>query len=87
MLVIVCLMIGGVLTGRLTQRRDMKFIRKGIFAAILLLLFLLGLQVGHNRQIMDNLGIIGVDAVLITLGAVGGSVGCAWLVYKFCFSK
>lgn len=25
--------------------------------------------------------------ILITLGAVGGSVVCAWMVYKFYFSK
>lgn len=87
MLIIICLMVGGIVLGRLTQVGHPGMIRKGIFGAILILLFLLGLAVGHNRQIMDNLGTIGVDALLITLGAVGGSLVCAWAVYKFYFSK
>ncbi|MCM1031105.1 MAG: lysine exporter LysO family protein [Oscillibacter sp.] len=87
MLIILCLMAGGILLGRLTRAGRPEFIRKGIFGAILVLLFLLGVSVGHNRQIMDNLGTIGVDALLITLGAVGGSVVCAWGIYKFYFSK
>ncbi len=87
MLSIICLMVGGIVLGRLTQAGHSGVIRKGIFWAILVLLFLLGLAVGHNRQIMDNLGTIGADALLITLGAVGGSVVCAWMVYKFYFSK
>ncbi len=87
MLVIIGLMVGGILLGRLVQAGDAKLVRNGIFRAILVLLFLLGLVVGHNRQIMDNLGTMGVEALLITLGAVGGTVGCAWMVYKFYFSK
>ena len=87
MLIIICLMVGGIMLGRLTQAGHPGVIRKGMFWAILVLLFLLGLAVGHNRQIMDNLGTIGADALLITLGAVGGSVVCAWMVYKFYFSK
>lgn len=80
-------MVGGILLGRLSRAGRPEFIRKGIFWAILVLLFLLGVSVGHNRQIMDNLGTIGADALLITLGAVGGSVVCAWMVYKFYFFK
>lgn len=87
MLIIICLMAGGILLGRLTQAGRPGIIRKGIFGAILFLLFLLGIAVGHNRQVMDNLGAIGGEALLIAAGAVGGSVVCAWAVYKFYFSK
>lgn len=80
-------MVGGILWGRFLPQGNKKLVQNGITVAILLLLFLLGMSVGHNRQIMDNLGTIGLEAGLITLGAVGGSVVCAWLVYRLYFSK
>lgn len=80
-------MLGGILLGRFLPQGNKKWVQNGITVAILLLLFLLGMSVGHNRQIMDNLCTIGFEAGLITLGAVGGSVVCAWLVYRLYFSK
>lgn len=87
MLIVIGLMVSGIVLGYLLREKNLKFIQKLITCAIFALLFLLGLSVGTNGQIMDNLGTIGLDALLITLGAVAGSVFCAWMVYKFYFSK
>jgi len=53
--------------------------------AIFLLLFLLGIGVGTNDKIINNLHSIGLQALILTLGAILGSLICAYLAYKFFF--
>ena len=59
--------------------------QKLINYAIFLLLFLLGITIGANEDVMNNLDSIGLEALLITLAAIAGSVLCAWGVYRFFF--
>ena len=87
MLIVIGLMVSGILLGYLFREKNLKFVQKLITLAIFALLFLLGLGVGTNDQIMDNLDTIGLDALVITFGAIVGSVLCAWGIYKFYFSK
>lgn len=87
MLIVIGLMVSGILLGYIFRQKNLKIVQHLITYAIFALLFLLGISVGTNRDIMDNLGTIGVDALVITIGAVGGSVLCAWGIYKYYFSK
>ncbi|WP_298613859.1 LysO family transporter [uncultured Odoribacter sp.] len=87
MLIVIGLMVSGIILGYLFRERNLKFVQKLITWAIFILLFLLGISVGVNDQIMDHLDTIGMDALLITFGAVTGSILCAWGIYKFYFSK
>lgn len=87
MLIIIGLMVSGILLGYIFRRKNLKVVQSLITYAIFALLFLLGLSVGTNHHIMNNLGTIGLDALLITFGAVAGSIFCAWGVYKYYFSK
>lgn len=86
MLIVIGLMVSGIILGYILREKNLKFVQKLITCAIFALLFLLGISVGTNNKIMDNLGTIGLDALVITLGAVAGSILCAWAVYKFFFS-
>lgn len=86
MLIVIGLMICGILIGFRFRKRNLKYISSSITVAIWILLFLLGIQVGGDPKIMDNLGAIGGEALWLTLGAVGGSVICAWGVYRFFFN-
>lgn len=86
MLIVIGLMVCGIVLGFCFRKRNLKFISPLITVAIWILLFLLGLSVGGDPKIMDNLGTIGGEALWLTLGAVGGSVLCAWGVYHFFFS-
>lgn len=85
MLVVIGIMIFGIILGYIFKERNLKIVHKLINYTIFVLLFLLGITVGANPNIMDNLNTIGYDAVLITLAAVTGSVLCAWGVYRFFF--
>lgn len=87
MLIVISLMLCGIVLGYVWRRKKLKFVNPFITIAIWMLLFLLGLGVGNNPAIMDNLTTIGWDALLLTLGAVGGSVLCAWAVYRYLFSN
>ncbi|MRT93240.1 DUF340 domain-containing protein [Ancylomarina sp. 16SWW S1-10-2] len=53
--------------------------------SIFLLLFLLGIGVGTNDKIINNLPTIGIQALILSFGAVLGSLICAWFTYKFFF--
>lgn len=58
-----------------------------ISLAIYVLLLLLGISVGLNNTIVQNIGTLGYQALVITLGAVIGSVLFSWLVFRIFFAS
>jgi len=62
--------------------------RKGILAAagtattwlLYFLIFLLGVSVGANETVVRALGRLGMQALILCTGAVGGSVLVSWFV-------
>lgn len=88
MFVVIGLMIGGVLIGSLLRNKfDFSRVGRLITWVIYALLFLLGVSVGINKQIMDHLTTLGVEALVMTLGAIAGSVLVAWALYKYLFQS
>lgn len=89
MLIVIAVMIAGVFVGHLLKKnkRLFKFIGKLNMWIIFLLLFVMGLSIGNNPQIIDNLSGLGVSAILIGLVSTMGSVFAAYLVYKYIFEK
>ena len=85
MIIVISLMVCGIILGYAFKERNLEFVQKLINYAIFLLLFLLGITVGANGDVMNNLDSIGLEALLITLAAIAGSVLCAWGVYRFFF--
>jgi uncharacterized membrane protein YbjE (DUF340 family) len=55
--------------------------------SIYLLLFLLGISVGTNEEVIRNLGKIGYEAIAIALASIAGSVFLCGLLFKFLFNK
>lgn len=88
MFVIIGIMFGGIGIGYLL--RKIAFLQKlntSISITIYLLLFLLGISVGNNKTIVNNLGTLGLESFLIAFAGTLGSVIAAWLVYRFFFKK
>lgn len=84
MFTVIGIMVTGILTGYLLRNQAfIKKVNKAITVTIILLLFLLGIAVGANQQIMSNLSVIGLQAGMLSIGGVLGSVVCAWAVYRF----
>lgn len=88
MLSVILLMVLGIATGFLLRNTGIvKRINKLVSAAIYILLFMMGIVVGTDNTVMDNLSAIGWDALLITLGALLGSCLTAWLLFSVAFRK
>lgn len=83
MFVVIGLMFAGMLIGYLFKRKEVTWIGKVITVLIWLLLFLLGIDVGSNQVIMSGLHTIGLEALLIAVAAVMGSVVGARLLWNW----
>lgn len=83
MLTVFAIMSTGIAVGFILRRfPDLRIIDRLVTVFIFLLLLFLGIAVGGNRRILENLGGIGVQAVVVTAGALTGSVAAAWYVYR-----
>jgi uncharacterized membrane protein YbjE (DUF340 family) len=89
MFTVIIIMTSGMLTGYLFRNQKMISKPVGVIItwAIYLLLFLLGISVGTNDSIINNLDKLGFEAFLLTIGAIGGSVAVSWFTYTFFFRK
>lgn len=87
MLTIIGLMFGGILAGYLLRNQRLTWIQKVITMLIWLLLFLLGIDVGSNPEIINGLHNIGLEALIITVAAVLGSVIGAKLLWQLIYKK
>ncbi|WP_217930790.1 LysO family transporter [Bacteroides caecimuris] len=78
MFIIIGIMLTGMLLGYLLRSKRLSWIHKIITLFIWILLFLLGIDVGDNESIIKGLHTLGLEAVIITVAAVIGSILCAW---------
>ncbi|MDD5530773.1 MAG: LysO family transporter [bacterium] len=89
MLIIIALLISGILLGFLLREK------KGIIVltdkltnwTVYLLLLLLGISIGSNEKIISNIGSIGINAIILAVGTVIGSVLLSYVVYLLYFKK
>ena len=87
MFTIIGLMLTGMLLGYLLRNRNLKKIHQIITLFIWLLLFILGIEVGRNEQIIKGLHTIGYEAVALTLGGTLGSVIAAWALWRVLYKR
>ena len=84
MLVVVLMMLGGILCGYLLRKQRVRIqVQQLTTVLIWALLFLLGLNIGSNEQVINSLGSLGLEALLITVFATTGSLIAAWLLWKY----
>ncbi|VBB48220.1 conserved hypothetical protein [uncultured Paludibacter sp.] len=75
-------MLCGILIGFLFRKKQFKYQSQVIMALIWILLFLLGLEVGSNEQVVKQSGKIILQAFLIATGGTLGSVIAAKILWK-----
>lgn len=87
MWIILLILITGVVAGYILSRfRGVhKLADKATMYIIYVLLLFMGLSVGSEPEVMKNLADIGLDALLIALFAIGGSVLTAFILYRIIF--
>lgn len=82
------LLFAGTLIGYIIRNKK-KLIavsEKMLTVSIYTLLLVLGVSVGANREIVSNIETIGLKALLLTIGAVLGSISLSLLLYRCCFT-
>ena len=84
MWIIIILMVIGVLLGLMLTKINYfnRFTEKTTSYIIYFLLFFMGLSVGTNPEIMNNIQELGFQALIITIFSILGSISLAWLVFK-----
>ncbi|MBN2663254.1 MAG: LysO family transporter [Bacteroidales bacterium] len=84
MLLLLGILFGGLLIGYLLkgEKKIEKWLDKLIMIAIFLLLFFIGIDVGANELIINNLHKIGFNALILTIGGVLGTILMSTIVYK-----
>lgn len=87
MFIIIGIMLTGMLLGYLLRNKRLTWIHKAITILIWLLLFLLGIDVGGNEAIMRGLHTIGLEAFILTLAAVIGSVLASWGLWYMLYTR
>lgn len=80
-------MLTGMLLGFLMRKKRLSRIHQTITILIWLLLFLLGVEVGSNEQIIKGLHSLGLEAIILTFGGTLGSVIAAWALWKVIYRK
>lgn len=77
-----CIMLSGMVIGRvLGECGATRLLRRCILPSIMLLLFLLGAEIGANRELLDNLPVLGGRAAWLMFCGVAGSVLMAALLH------
>ena len=84
MITVVLIMCAGMLLGYIIRHKTRLIPWVGRFTSwsIYILLFLLGVAIGVNQIIVNNLPVLGLKALIITLGGVSGSLFMAWILHK-----
>ena len=89
MYIVIVLFLAGIFSGYfLKSNKKIKiYIDILINWSVFLLLFLLGISVGINETIIRNIGKLGIQALLITIFAMAGSILIAFITYKLFFKN
>ncbi|MBN1111999.1 MAG: LysO family transporter [Bacteroidales bacterium] len=87
MWIILGLMTAGMVIGAILRHNEKIIKRVNILVtwSIFALLFLLGIAVGLNDELVKNLDSLGIHALVITIASILGSVILSWIVYHYFF--
>ena len=82
-------MFCGIFSGFIFRKKKsfITFADKSAGWSIYILLFLLGLSVGNNKEVINNFTNIGFNSIIITLSGVSGSIILSFIIYKIFFKN
>lgn len=80
-------MFCGIGVGWLLRHRRVPFIGRVITLLIWALLFCLGIEVGMNPQVINRLSDLGLEALVLCLAGMAGSLALAWALWRVVLKK
>lgn len=86
---VMLIMLCGILVGYLLRDRKAipAIVSKASLYIIFLLLFIMGVSIGSNPQVIHKFGELGFWGIAIALVSTMGSVALSWVVYRYLFKK
>lgn len=81
MFIVIGIMLAGIGAGYLSRKRNIPGLSHITMGLIWVLLFLLGLEVGHNETLIRSLHTLGLEALLLAAAGVLGSAVAARLLW------
>ena len=87
MFIVIAFMMGGIGVGYILRQHKLRFIHRIILMLIWLLLFLLGLEVGANKTVIQQFGNLGFEAFLLAFAGTLGSIVFAGLLWRLVRTK
>ena len=76
-------MLVGIAVGYLMRKCSSRWVSPALTVLIWLLLFFLGVEVGANRHVLNGIKDLGIDALVMAVGASGGSIALAWALWMY----
>ncbi len=81
-------MAAGIVLGFLARKdRRLSHVGKAISVTIYAMLFFLGVKIGADRDLLSNLSTLGLQALVLAVAGVTGSVLAAFVLYRLMFRK
>lgn len=89
MFTVIIIIALGIIVGYFLRNKSKtkSFIEKLTMVVIFALLFVLGVAIGSDKNIVSSLQTLGLQALIISLGAIFGSVLLAWWAYVAIFKN
>ena len=88
MFTVISMMLVGIVAGYLFKLVSfLQRVEKSISWTIFLLLFVMGISVGSNPMIVDNLWRFGGQAAIFAVCTITGSVLASFMVFRLFFKK
>jgi len=87
MLTVILIMVTGIVLGYFLRSKQglIKVLNKSTIWVIFVLLFFMGISVGVNDTVMQNLDTIGLRGLQLAMVTILGSVLLAWVAYLWVF--
>lgn len=82
MFIVIAFMFSGIIIGYMFRNVRMNFVQHILTLLIWVLLLLLGIEVGENKDIIKALPTLGAEAIAITIAGLLGSLTAAWLLWR-----
>ncbi len=83
MLKVVAIMLSGMAIGFLLRRRRLRVVPHAVTALIWALLFLLGVEVGSNPQVVRGITTLGLEALWLSAMGMAGTLLLSWALWRW----
>lgn len=83
MIKLILTMLAGIILGKIiSHKKTTTLFGKLIFPVVIVLLFFMGIAIGKNDAILKNFSSLGLQAFVITMGAVTGAAIGGFIIYR-----